>query len=257
MKLHRHGFIGNENSNTNSQWSSADDYVNLTKRLEEMPIDWRYRTSKIFYDINSLGHRSKEIENLDLDNYILCTGCSHTEGIGVEEDKIYPHVLAQKLGCDYYNLGLGATGIDVVVHNLVIWFSVVPKLPKAVIIQWPDVTRTITGATPDTLHPRGLWEKDKAYDIFVNLGMKLNFFETKKLLAHHVIQSMIKVPTVYFGIDKVIPFNDDTIIEPIIDYARDLSHPGVKSHENFAESMHDYLINTLCLSFCQNPEEKS
>ena len=75
-------------------------------------------------------------------------------------------------------------------------------------------------------------------------------------MAHHIVQSF-NVPTVYFGIQKVIPFNDETIIEPILDYARDLAHPGIKSHKNFAESIHDYLINTLCLSFCQNPEEKS
>lgn len=256
MKFHKYGFIGNENSQTNSQWSSGDNAVNLKKRIKLMPDDWYYRDSKITYNINSLGHRSKEISELDVDNYILCTGCSHTEAIGIEEDKSYPHVLAKKLGCDYYNLGLGATGIDTVIHNLTIWFSIVSKPPKALIIQWPDVTRTLTGSTADTLHPRGLWEKDKIYDIFIDVGTKLNFLEAKKMMAHHIVQSF-NVPTVYFGIHKVIPFNDETIIEPIIDYARDLSHPGIKSHENFAESMHDYLINTLCLSFCQNPEEKS
>lgn len=257
MKFHKHGFIGNPKPNTISEWSAGDNYENLTKRLPDMPMDWRYRNSKIFYKLNSLGHRSKEIEETNLDNYILCTGCSHTEGIGVEEDKIYPHLLAEKLNCDYYNLGLGATGIDTVLHNLTIWFSVVPKLPKAVIIQWPDITRVITGASFDHLHPRGLWENNKDYSDFVNLGLDLNFFEAKKMMAHSIVQAMIKVPTVYFGIHKVMPFNDDTIIGTIIDKARDLGHPGVRSHEQFADMLYDHLINTLCLSSYQNPEEKS
>jgi hypothetical protein len=68
---------------------------------------------------------------------------------------------------------------------------------------------------------------------------------------------MIKVPVVYFGVDKVIPFNDDTIIEKIIDKARDLSHPGIKSHEKFAESIYESLINNECLNFYQNIEQKN
>jgi hypothetical protein len=256
MKFYKHGFIGNENAQTNSQWSSGDNAVNLKKRIQSMPDDWYYRNAKITYNINSLGHRSKEISNLDVNNYILCTGCSHTEGIGMEADKIYPHLLAQKLNCDYYNLAIGATGIDVVLHNLSIWFSTIPKKPKALIIQWPDFTRLTTGSTIKNLQPRGLWHNDSDYTNFVNLGIDLEFFEARKLMAHYIVQAF-QVPTVYFGLQKVIPFDESTIIEPIIDYARDLGHPGIKSHENFAESIHDYLINTLCLSFCQNPEEKS
>jgi hypothetical protein len=107
------------------------------------------------------------------------------------------------------------------------------------------------------LHPRGLWENNKDYSDFINLGLDLNFLEAKKMLAHLTVQAMIKVPIVYFGVHKVLPFDDNTIIGPVIDKARDLGHPGVDSHELFAELIHDHLINTLCLSFCQNPEEKS
>jgi hypothetical protein len=151
---------------------------------------------------------------------------------------------------------LGATGIDVVLHNLTIWFSTITKKPKALIIQWPDFTRTITGLSDKNLETRGLWHQNEDYSRFIDLGISLQWFDAKKIMAHYIVQAL-NVPTVYFGLHKVIPFNDDTIIEPIIDYARDLSHPGIKSHARFAESIHDYLINTLCLSFCQNPEEKS
>jgi hypothetical protein len=256
MKIHPHGFIGHAEVNTDRLWEHSHSEEQFRHDLEKMPHDWYYRNITIHYKYNSLGHRSKEIEEVDLDNYILCTGCSHTEGIGVEEDMIYPHVLADKLNCDYYNLGLGATGIDIVLHNLIIWFSTVTKKPKALIIQWPDYTRMITGADSNNLEPKGLWYNNDDYAKFVNLGIDLEFFDAKKIMAHYIVQSF-DVPTVYFGLHKVIPFNDDTIIEPIIDRARDLAHPGIESHKQFAESIYDHLINTECSSFYQNPEEKS
>jgi hypothetical protein len=256
MKIYKHGFIGSDEPNSCSYWEHVGSREQFLQNKKEMPIDWYFHDVEITYLRNSIGHRCKEIEDVDIDNYILFTGCSHTEGVGMEADKIYPHLLAQKLNCDYYNLAMGATGIDVVLHNLSIWFSTIPKKPKALIIQWPDFTRLTTGSTIKNLQPRGLWNNDSDYHNFVNLGIDLEFFEARKLMSHYIVQAF-QVPTVYFGLQKVIPFDESTIIEPIVDYARDLGHPGIKSHEGFAESIHDYLINTLCLSFCQNPEEKS
>jgi len=257
MKIHKHGFIGHESTNITEYWENSNSQSLFYKNCAEMPPNWYFRNVEISYKYNSLGHRSPEIQNINLDNYILCTGCSHTEGIGMENDKIYPNLLAKKLNTDCYNLGLGATGIDVVLHNLVIWFSVVPKKPKVVVIQWPDFTRMLTGTTPENLQTRGLWAEDDNYNKFVNLAIELGYLESKKILAHHIVQSLIDVPVVYFGLEKVIPFDDNTIIVPTIDKARDLGHPGIKSHELFADSIHEHLINTGCLNFYQSTEPKN
>lgn len=243
MKIYNSGFIGSENFNLTFDFSGGDNKFVYDENVLKMPNDWYYKDKKITYKYNNYGHRSKNINEINLDNYILVTGCSHTEGIGVELEKTYGYVLANKLKCDYYNLALGATGIDVVLHNLVIWFSTIKKQPKAVIIQWPDFTRLITGTHTDYLEPRGMWMQLEDYNRFVNLGINLNFFEAKKILAHYLVQNMIKCPIVYFGISKIIPFNDDTIIKPIIDYGRDCSHPGILSHQSFSDSIYDYLIN--------------
>lgn len=256
MKVNKYGFIGHEDTNSCSLWEHGHSERQFQEDAKSMPNDWFFNTADISYKINSLGHRSKELEDLDTSNYILVTGCSHTEGIGMPVELTYPHLLADKFNCDYYNLALGATGIDVVLHNLAIWFSAVEKKPKAVIIQWPDFTRLMTG-TASNLQPRGLWHANDDYNKFVNLGIDLEFFEAKKVMTHHLVQAMIKVPVVYVGLEKVIPFDDNTIIMSVIDKARDLAHPGIKSHQLFAESIHDHLINTLCLSSYQKPEEKS
>jgi len=256
MRIFQNGFIGQE-PNRVSKWSFGDNEVSFEKNRQTMPIDWYYNNVEIIYRYNSNGHRSKEISELDLDNYILCLGCSHTEGVGMEEDKIYPALLAKKLNCDYYNMGIGATGMDVVMHNLVVWFKTIPKKPKAVIIQTPTFTRVLTGNHPEHLKPTGWWSEDEDYGKFVNLGIDLEYFEAKRLLTHSLIKTVVDVPTVYFSIHNTMLMDSNTIIEKIVDHARDLGHPGIQSHENFAEAMHNHLINTGCLNFYQNTEQKN
>lgn len=257
MRLYDNGFIGQEVPSNVSLWDSGDNLETFTANCEKMSPNWYYRNAKVIYKRNSNGHRCKEISELDLDNYILFLGCSHTEGIGLEEDKIYTHLLAKKLNCDYYSMGLGATGIDVVLHNLIVWFANVEKKPKLVVIQWPDLTRMLTGSHSTHFQPNGSWTGNEDYLRFINLGIDLEFFEARKLLTHALVKAVAKVPTVYFGLEKVIPFDDNTIIEKIVDRARDLGHPGLKSHENFANAIYDHLINNECLNFYQNTEQKS
>jgi hypothetical protein len=257
MKIYDNGFIGHNESSVTLKWAGSDTLENFVKNKKNMPYNWYYNTNSFTYERNSLGHRSKEIKDLDFDNYILFVGCSHTEGIGVRKEDTFPEILSGKLKCDYYNMGLGGTGMDVTMHNLIIWFSVFSKKPKAVVIQWPDFTRVLTGTSHTALRPLGFWHHEEDYNKFVDLGITIEYFEAKKIMANHIVKNMITVPKVYFGIKSLVQFDDSTLIEKSTDKGRDLQHPGIKSHERFAESIHDYLINTLCLSFCQNPEEKS
>jgi hypothetical protein len=240
MKFHKYGFIGHEDTNVETEWSGGDNLQNFERSLRADP-NWHFKDRHITYKINSLGHRSKEIEEINLDNYILFIGCSHTEGIGLGIEYTYPHLVSQQLNCDYYNLGLGATGIDVVVHNLVIWFTNIEKKPKLVVIQWPDPTRVTTGTSCNHLTPRGMWENTEDFNKFVHHGFEVNFFEGRKLLANTIVQNMIKVPVIYFGIEKVMPFNDYTVMSKIIDKARDNGHAGIQSHILFAQLILDSL----------------
>lgn len=240
MKLYESGFIGHQDSNWESEWFGGDCHEGYIKTCESNP-DWYYKDKPFTYKLNSLGHRSKDISEINLDDYILVTGCSHTEGIGLAVENTYPYLLAKHYNCDYYNLALGSTGIDVVLHNLIIWFTRIKKLPRLVVIQWPDQVRTISGTSNDNLTPRGLWEESEEFNRFVHYGFETNFFECRKLLANAIVKSLIPVTTVYFGVQKVIPFDDNTVIEPIIDHARDNGHAGINSHIKFAQSIIDSL----------------
>lgn len=242
MKINENGLIGFKHSNIVLDWSGGDHAEMLEENLKKMPSDWLYRTKEITYARNSLGHRSKELKDLDLNNYILVTGCSNTEGVGLAVEDTYSHVLANKLNADYYNLALGATGQDVVLHNLVVWFNQIKVKPKAVIIQWPDFTRVVTGDSASTLEPRGMWQDNENFNRFVDLGIDLNFFKARQMMCHAIIQSM-DIPVVHCSLDRVIPFQKKDVTFRVVDKARDLAHPGIRSNKEFAEDLYRHLIN--------------
>lgn len=256
MKFYAHNFIGKNEAGKILLWSGQDTLDSFSKNIKSSASNWPYRSTHINYIYNSLGHRSREIESINLNDYILTIGCSHTEGIGVSLDDSYPFVLSKMLNSDYYNLGLGSTGIDVLMHNLSIWFAVIEKKPKLLIIQVPDQSRSITG-DEHNLQPRGSWDDDPENLRFMDSGTRINFFSCRAILLERFVKTCINIPTIYLNIGGLKPIGDDTVTCPVVDLGRDMKHPGILSHYKFAKSIYDYLINNQCLNFYQNIELKN
>ena len=122
------GFLGYRNSSEIEYFSGSDTEELFNENLRTKPVDWIYRTKQISYVRNKNGHRCNELEILK-NEYILYTGCSHTEGIGIALEDSYAYISSKNLGTDYYNLGLGGSGIDAMIYNLSVWFAITPKKP--------------------------------------------------------------------------------------------------------------------------------
>jgi hypothetical protein len=218
------------------------------ENLKSQPADWYYRTNKISYVRNSNGHRCKEITDIDLDNYILYTGCSHTEGIGLKLEDTYPYLLSQKLKCDYYNLSIGGTGIDAVNYNLLMWFAKIKKPPKLLILQWPHHTRATTKffenphkLIPEPWYNYGIWStKDtnnknhKNIGNFLMSGEDIGFFKSLRILTKTLAYNMATCPI--FELSTAYDLlNEGEYQLKQIDKARDISpamprgHLGIKS----------------------------
>ena len=84
-----------------TSFTGSDDAERFEKNLTQLPKDWIYRTKEIIYNYNSLGFRCKEPNELDFDNYVLFTGCSHTEGVGLALEDTYPYKIAEHLKTDF------------------------------------------------------------------------------------------------------------------------------------------------------------
>ncbi len=235
------GFIGNNITNAVVEYTVGDDEERFRHNLTVQPDDWYYRTHKITYNYNLLGHRSKNIKEIDLDNYILFAGCSHTEGVGLELDKTYPHIVSAALDKDYYNLGVSGTGIDVMSHNLVMWFKTVPKLPKALVIMQPEPTRFVTSIEQDYLHERYSCDGHEDTARFIVSGEEIDFFNTRYRLQMMLIYNLFNQCPIIEMAWQPDENKEEVINLESIDLARDIAHSGIKSNKLAA----DEVINRL------------
>lgn len=236
-------FVGYDIVDVEMPWISADDESRYLENCKKQPIDWYYRNLKFTYKHNHNGHRSKNIEEIDLDNYILFTGCSHTEGVGMELEKSYPYMVSKALKCDYYNLALSATGPDILEYNLVTWFSKVPKLPKLVVVQWPDYARF---ASMNPLYPTiltyGTWIENDDVKRMIVLGEGIGYLNARKQICLNIIKSITKsTKLITLSFNNMTLYNNDTLFIKRHDFARDMSHAGVKSHELWTKQILEHI----------------
>jgi hypothetical protein len=239
------GFIGYRPHRRLELFSNADNEADFKKALLTKPDDWYYRTANIVYNRNSQGHRSKEIKDIDLENYFLVTGCSITEGIGLELEKTYPYLLSKMYNCDYHNLAIAGSGIDAMMHNLIIWFSKVKKKPKFVVIQVPTLARYITidsEQNPYTtsdhhLHivPNTITTDSREAVNFILAGESVQFFESRFRYAQIQYNNLIDCPVVEIHTEILITLANQITLEPE-DQARDY-HPGINTHYALANKV--------------------
>ena len=88
--------------------STFGDEIRINQTFKTFQTDG---SGTIEYRLNEHGYRSDEnyyelIKENSSIKYILCLGCSHTEGIGVDVNKRWSEVLGKKLGLKVMNLGL-------------------------------------------------------------------------------------------------------------------------------------------------------
>lgn len=237
-------FIGEDCSDITLEYINGDSEEQYKHNLKSQPDDWYYIDKTISYSYNNQGHRCKNIDEIDLDNYILFSGCSHTMGVGLELEKTYPYIVSKKLGCDYYNMAIPASGPDVVQHNILNWYYSIPQKPKLVIIQWPDHSRFL-GYNPEykNLIPMGNWQGDTELLKFIVDSEEYGLFNARKKLITELLSNVIQVPTIRFNYGSQIGYESDPFRMRKLDLARDLSHSGIKSHVEFSETLHKVALD--------------
>jgi hypothetical protein len=239
-------FIGLNETNASLPFLPGDTEALFLQNVRKEKNDWYYKDLEISYDLNDNGHRSKNIKDINLSNYILFTGCSHTTGIGIELEKSYPYIVAKTLGCDYYNLSMPGAGIDVMEYNLLTWFSTVKYNPKLVIVQMPDHSRYCNlnpYINSSFLVESGSWASEKEELQMILNFQDIGFFDARKFFTYENIKNTSPSPIIMFNVfgqeNKQINPNDLKMRDR--DKARDLSHFGILSNAEFANNLADYI----------------
>lgn len=94
---------------------------------------------------NLLLFRCDEFKKEQDGKHVLFTGCSVTQGVGLELEEVWAHKLYTKISenekvSGYYNLGVAGTGIFFIVSNLFKYFNNYGN-PDAIFINLPDMLR--------------------------------------------------------------------------------------------------------------------
>ena len=239
-------FLGLHPVNSTLYFIGGDTQEQFNENKVNQTEDWYYHTNEITYYINQYGHRCKNIESINLDNYILFAGCSHTLGVGLELEKTYPYIVSNMLGCDYYNLAVPASGIDVLEYNLLTWLATVPQKPKTIMIQWPDHSRFV-GYEPigKRFLERGSWcESEADLKMIVN-SEDIGMFNARKALSYRLITNTVKCPLVKFNHGAQASYDTENFKMRQRDFSRDLSHSGIKSNQIFAEELYQKLVEEV------------
>jgi hypothetical protein len=226
IKLFHNQLYGVDETNLYFRELGSDSEQNYKKNLKTQDDSWIYNHKQITYVRNSCGHRCKEIHELNED-FVLFIGCSITEGVSLSLEDTYPYVLSKMLNTDYYNLGIGGSGIDLLSFNLVSWFNHIKKRPKFIIIQWPEIYRRFQKENNE-IALLGPWIKNKEYE----LELSGNSLEHYYFLLKDIIQlytNQLNIPVIDFNISDI----------DYKDYGRDLKHPGILSHQYISTFLHN------------------
>lgn len=190
-------------------FSGTDTKAVYEKNLKILPDDWHYRSKKIFYRRNSLGYRTKELSEVNQDNFFITYGCSFTEGVGLAEDETWPHATAELLDMDYLNYGLGGGGPETVYLNSLCFLKNSPIKPKFVIIQWPSIGRQITKYLDDFIPivPASILDKTNVYPKAIeqfNWSVKTGSYFYDNYIAYmatHILWKTAGVPVYQWALN--------------------------------------------------------
>lgn len=220
------------------RWFGSDDQQNYHQNLMHKSQDleahgWIHSEQKILYKFNSHGFRDIEFDDRPAG---LALGCSHTMGVGIQEQHTWPRQLAKKLAMHVWNLGIGGASLDCCFRVIDHYIEVLE--PKFVILQIPSSSRyeiyqgrwvTISAANTDIPSDlAGFFKYWFAYDENYTTQTKRNTLAIRQRCQEKSIPLLIAQPK--------LP-SDGT--------ARDLMHPGLQAHTTFTDYLysekHQYL----------------
>lgn len=225
----------------------------LTYSTDNKQYKAKYPYWRIDYRFNSLGYRTKELNELD-SNFLLTFGCSYTEGVGLHTDQIWTHHVSSHLNLDLYNAAKQASGLDIPYLNTLLWNSKQLPTPKLVIVQWPQKARKHFGfKNGDVIHlsdksetntPDGKWW-GKRY--IVDTGeMSVNVYSWFE--SFNNTWKLAGVPVLNFTWDDDLAEELEnsryklwTIIPDTLDKARDEQHDGPVFHQQTSDSLKEIL----------------
>lgn len=160
---------------------------------------------------NSRGHRCKELEEINLQNYILFAGDNVGVGWGTPLEETYPYLISKALKIDYYNLSIFNGGLDALKYNLITWYHMIPQKPRAIIISNEFLNSfVVSDLNQKKFSPCDL--SDERVQTLLDAGNTTNYFTTRQYFADKLMASAIKNPIYQVEFKDRIPAFKSNVI---------------------------------------------
>jgi hypothetical protein len=108
--------------------------ANISKTL----ID-HFQDGSVEFIYNKYGYRTYDFDNIT--KHVVISGCSLTEGHGLNLNQTWHKKLEQLIGYNIINLAKGGSNAEFVSQNLINWITSNLVNPTLVIAQWPNPFR--------------------------------------------------------------------------------------------------------------------
>ena len=184
--------------------------------------------STFTYKFNSHGFRCDEFTE---DSGVMFLGCSHTVGVGLPLEKIWPTLVSKKLNLKMINLGIGGSGSDTAFRLANHYIS---QLKPKIVIHLQSTQARMCLVTEDIIHEflPSIYPKEfeNFYFKWISYEENLILHELKHNLAIEMICNRHNIRYLTLPYDNLI----------FLDLARDIAHFGIKSHEEFADKVLTY-----------------
>ena len=241
----RHPFNVYPGVGSTREWDASDSHDRYLQNLKSAPTDWKYRTKKILYSVNSSGYRTYEWDKIDWQNAIVLLGCSNTFGVGLADDETISYLLEKETGRQVVNLGFPAGSPDRMLNNsstLIDLFGA----PYAVIINWPPLTRMCYYDLHE-VHNLGSWtdkSNKKMFAAWSTMFQDETNMLTRGYYVSKAIRSMFtnrsKYVTISYDQHSAHYARADNYFK-LIPTARDLIHAGYENSIEVSQYINEKL----------------
>ena len=222
----------------NFDWEGTDDkkQYKISKKIHGNipPV-----SNNVTYTLNRYGYRCPEFNKIDWTNSIVTLGCSHTLGIGINNDETYSNLLQESLNIPVINLGQGGTDLWYQIYNAI---EVMKLNVRGVILQVPSKERLTIFKGNNKSLSMGPWNIVR-YKQMVDLWGNNKNLQQWHLFGYDYIKKILGDKLLYsFSIT-----DPDLPIEHIrgVDKARDLGHYGIKTNQLIAKRITEELQHEL------------
>lgn len=206
-------------------------------------------THENIYTYNSLGFRGDEFPFKDNKPVLMTVGCSHTEGVGVNDNETFSYHLSKLLNYNHINFGFTGRSNDYICRTILTYTDLIK--PTFIFVLYTDVHRMEyytedCGIEPYQHRSWGWFSVNEIqYNAMFNLSNKhndfINWYKNHLLITYYLKSKGIRwmwgstfLQTDYTDENK---FNGS--IKPFIDYSTDGNHAGPLTHSNYATSIYN------------------